>query len=690
MPDPRFPPSQRLPPTPTFNVHQARYDPAGIEYLKQTGQFRAYMQASIDSKNRPFLAWDGEGWTDSNLDHHYMLFGNSTGTRIHAPQLTSLECLELILKEGAANPGAIHVIYGGGYDTTMWCRDLPADLRVRLRDNNTVYWNVRAAPGVTPNTFRINYLPHKWTTIHGYDWYSHKWVTVKIYDVMTYFQTSFIKALESREIPVSDEITTGKGTRADFQYEDIGEVWEYMQQEVEALVMLADTLRGEIQDAGIYVTQWHGPATIAKALFKRNHIRDHMQTPSPEIERAAQYSYFGGHFEQYQAGHHPEPVYLADLNSAYPAAIRNLPTLRGASWVWVDEFTGETGMWLCGYDDIHQDHYAPHPTPWRGTGGQVGFPTTNTETWLWTPEASIPGVTVRGGYVLRGPYGLTDTERYPFRYIDNLYQLRLEWKRLKRGGEKALKLGANSSYGTMAQRIGGDPNKNGGRPVYHQLEWAGLVTSTVRRWLWDAIAQNPAAVIAVETDSIMTTTPIHLDIGDGLGQWGLKQYDWVTYIQNGIYFTSPSYIENGVRKTDEGTGLTRSKTRGINAKELQHGEVLDYLAGDQLDPLLVSYRRFHGLGSPSRHLYGQWDDGTKDVRVAGNKRIHTRGTCTACQQGVSMAEGLHPLTAAPHYGHTSSTPHPLPWLGQHEDVADDGIGYVGDAVEEYDVARRQK
>lgn len=649
------------------------------------------MQDNVDTKNRPFLAWDGEG-QNVDMDHHYMLFGNSTGTRIHAPSLSSLECLELILKEGAANKGAIHVIFGGGYDTAMWCRDLPPELRVQLRDNNTVYWNVRAAPGVTPNTFRINYLPHKWTQIHGYDWYSHKWVTVKIYDIMTYFQTSFIKALQSREIPVSDEIVTGKGARSDFRYEEIEEVWAYMQQEVEALVRLADTLRAETQDAGVYVTQWHGPATIAKALFKRNHIRDHMQAPTPAIERAAQYSYFGGHFEQYYAGHHPAPYYLYDIRSAYPAAIRNLPTLRGATWEWVDEFTGETGMWLCGYDDIQQDHYQPHPTPWRGTGGQVGFPAHNTEVWLWTPEASIPGVQVRGGYVLRGPYGLTDRERYPFRYIENLYLLRAEWKRLKRGGEKALKLGLNSSYGAMAQRIGADPDKNGGRPVWHQLEWAGLVTSTTRRQLWDAISQKPTSVVAVETDSIGTTEPLDLDIGDGLGQWEVKQYDWVTYIQNGIYFTSPSYIdENGTRKTDkEDTGTTRSKTRGINAKELQHAEVLDYLASDQLDPLLVSYRRFHGLGSPSKYLYGQWDDGTKDVRVAGNKRIHTRGTCSVCAQGVSMADALHPLTAAPHYGHTPSTPHPLPWLTGAPVQEEDGMGYVGDAIEEYDVQRRTK
>lgn len=676
MPTPRYPPSQKLAPTPHLDVHRARYDPAGIEYLKQTGRFRDYMQKNIDTKNRPFLAWDGEGWTDDDLNHHYMLLMNSNGTNIHAPQLTTLECLELILREGALNPKAIHIIYGGGYDTTMFMRDLPLELRLQLRENNTVYWNVKGAPGITANTFRINYLPHKWTTIHGYDWYSHKWVTVKIYDVMTYFQTSFVKALESRDIDVYDELTAGKASRPDFQYTDIAEVREYCQLELEGLVKLADALRAEIQDAGVYVTQWHGPATIAKAFFKQNKIRDHMQAPTPEMERITQYAYFGGHFEQYYAGHHDRPVYLYDLNSAYPHAIRTLPTLTNAEWVWSDTFTGEMGVWSCSYENFTNDHTQPHPTPWRGPGGQVGFPTRNTAVWLWTPEAGIPGVLVNGGYVLRGPYGIPDAQRYPFKYIERIYDLRREWKAQNRGGEKALKLGLNSSYGAMAQRIGADPELNGGRPVWHQLSWAGIVTSTTRRQLWDAITLNPKSVIAVETDSIMTTEPLDLDIGNGLGQWGETRYDWVTYIQNGIYFTS------------DGVGKSRSKTRGIDARELDHTEVMEYLAGDQTDPLLVSYRRFHGLGSPSKHLYGQWDDGTKDVRVAGNKRIHTPGTCPQCAAGLSMADTLHPLTAAPHYGHTPSAKHPLPWLTEGEIEHEDGMGYLGDAIQEYDIGRR--
>ncbi len=670
---PTFPPSVLLPPTPALDVHRARYDPAGIEYLRQTGRFREYMQRNIDTKNRPFFAWDGEGWTDAGMDHHYMLLMNSSGAHIHAPELTALECLEFILREGAAHPKVIHIIYGGGYDAAMMLKDLPTELQTQLKDNNTVHYNVDAAPGVTPNSFKINYLPHKWLTISGYDWYSHKWVTVKIYDVMTYFQTSFIKALDSRELPVSDEIRSGKAARNTFTYDDVDEIRAYCQQELESLVQLADTLRAETQDAGVYVTQWHGPATIAKALFKRNKVQNHMHISTDEIERVAQHAYIGGHFEQFKAGHYAGKVYLADIRSAYPNALRQLPSLAGAKWEPVDNFTPEgMGVWLCEYLPLDIDHTRPHPTPWRGPGGQVGYPAQNVQVWLWTPEADIPGVRVIRGYLLRPA-----NAHKPFAYLESLYALRAQWKDAGRGGEKALKLGLNSSYGALAQRVGADPTKHGGKPAWHQLEWAGMVTSLTRRKLWDAIALNPASVIAVETDSIMTTMPLDLDYGDNLGQWELKEYEWVTYIQNGIYFTS------------EGVGKTRSKTRGINAQEIQHPAVMEWLK-DPTEPLLTSSRQFIGLGNPRRNLYGQWQDSTKEVKVAGDKRRHNPHECPQCGDGATLAETLHTLTAAPQYGVTPSHPHPLPWRDNTPIKGEDGLSYIGDAVEEYDVPRRAK
>lgn len=668
------PPAYPLPPG--INSHSLRNTPDGITYLKAIGRFRPYMQERIDSKNRPFLAWDGEGWSDNDgLDHHYMLFGNSQGTHIKAPELTSIECLQLLLQVAGENPKAIHIWYGGGYDVTHILRNIPLDLTSKLRDNNTIHWNIPKAPGQAPNTFSINYVPHKWFEVKGYDWSSTRWVTVRVYDIMTYFQTSAIKAWESRKLVMSDAVRSGKASRSDFTWDDIDEVLDYMTEELALYVELANTLRQEMQDAGVYVTQWHGPATIAKSFMRKHKIKQYMQVPEPHIERIAQHAYFGGHFEQYKAGHYDGRVYLYDINSAYPHHIRTLPDMAGATWSYTRNFTGQLGMWRCRYVGMdNSGHLQPNPTPWRGKSGAVGFPTNNTETWLWTPEATIPGVEVIDGYVLQ-----PGSEVKPFAYITELYGLRKQWQEIGRGGEKALKLGLNSSYGVMAQRIGGIPDIRGGRPAYHQLEWAGLVTSSARRQLWDAISQAPDTVIAVETDSIMTTEPLDLDIDTGLGQWGLKVYDYATYVQNGIYFTG---TESGAV-----AGKPSSKTRGIDATKLDYAEVMAYLGGDQTDPLLVSSRNFIGLGNPRTQLYGMWQDSTKEVRVAGQKRIHSPANCGACANGLTMAESLHDLIAAPHYGLTPSTPHPLPWLDGTTPTDNDEPVYAGDVIEEYERER---
>jgi len=656
-------------------VHDLRRTHKGIQYLKQTGQFREYMQKLVDSKRRPFIAWDGEGWTNDVGQHHYMLLQNSDGDYIAAPQLSTAECLGLLLKKAAdlkaVGDKRIHVIYGGGYDATHILRDMPIELRRELIATGEVSWGIPATDTGRANRYRFKYIPHKWFEISGFDWHSRTPAHLKIYDVMTFFQCSFMKALESRNLPVPELIASGKAARADFTYADVEEIKFYCQLELEMLVQLCDALREEFDEAGIYVTQYHGPGAVASALFKEHGILEHKMEPPPHIERITQKAYFGGRFEQFSAGHHPEKVYVYDIQSAYPDKIRNLPSLKGAFWRRTDDFTGQQGLWKCSYADPEQDHTRPHPLPWRGKGGVVGFPTVNREVWLWHHEAKY-ATDVEYGYEL-----ITPCEEKPFQYIEEMYETRKRWKALGLGGERALKLGMNSGYGKMAQRIGGS-DKYGGRPKWHQLEWAGMVTSATRAQLWDAISLAPESIIAVETDSIASTVPLALDVGPNLGQWEATEYDWITYVQSGIYFTP------------NGDTTTKAKSRGIDVTQLSHEAVLAFLDSDQTDPLLVNSRMFIGLTNPRDYLYGQWTDSAKEVKVAGQKRVHMPALCPSCARGESMATHPHTLAAAPLYGHTPSEKHPLPWLDGTLGE-DPEIEYVGtDALEDFDVERRKR
>lgn len=653
-------------------VHELRYTRAGAQYLKRTNGFKQYMADREAKRRKPFLAWDGEGWSDHVGEHRYMLLQNSAGGYIHAPQLNTVSCLDFILRTAADNPGHIHVIYGGGYDATHILRDLPLELRLQLKDNNPVIYSVPQTVTTARNRYTIKYLPHKWLEVSGYEWHHRRQVTVKIFDVMTFFQTSFIKALQSRHIEVPDIITTGKAARPDFTYNDLDEIKNYCQLELENLVVLCETLRDEFESVNIRVTQFHGPGAVASAAYKQFGVRTAMQPPSPGIERAAQHAYFGGHFEQFKAGHYDGPVWLYDINSAYPYHIADLPNLNGAIWNYTTDFHGQLGIWESEYQTADEANYlTPHPLPWRGKAGEVGFPAYNSRVWVWTPEAK-QATHVHGGYEL-----IPADDRKPFNFVHDMFAMRRKMQAEGNGGERALKLCMNSLYGKQAQRIGGN-ERYGGRPAWHQLEWAGLVTSSTRAQLWDAIKQNPDAVIAVETDSIMTTEPLNLPLGTGLGKWGLTQFDWVTYIQSGIYFTS---AETGV------THGSKARTRGIDVTQLHHDDVLRYLDGDQKTPMLVNSRNFIGLGNPRTYLYGQWQDGIKEVRVAGQKRLHDKRSCRACATGHSMAENMHDLIANPTYGANDSAPHKLPWIDGGTVELEPGRGYVGDSVAEWENPR---
>lgn len=643
----------------------------GIQFLKASGLWTEALQRAQDSKLRPFVAWDGEGWNDEFGYHRYMLLQNSLGDYIAGPELGTLECLGLLLKTAVAHKKTTHVIYGGGYDATMMLKDMPLALRKELAKDGEVTWSIPSSATGRGNNYKIKYIPHKWLEIWGYDWHHRKPAYIKIYDVMTFFQSSFIAALKSRDLEVPELLVSGKASRNSFTYADVDEIKLYCQMELDLLVLLCNRLRSEFDEAGITVTQYHGPGAVASAVFKEHGILEHKSDTPRHIEQAAQRAYFGGRFEQYRAGHYQGKVYLYDINSAYPDKIRHLPSLAGATWRRTDDYHGQDGLWFCTYADTNHNLLAPHPLPWRGKGGVVGFPAAHAGTWAWHHEAKY-ATDVHYGYEL-----ILASDVKPFGYIEEMYAQRRKWKALGLGGEKALKLAMNSGYGKMAQRISGSE----GRPKWHQIEWAGMVTSATRAQLWDAISLAPESIIAVETDSIASTVPLDLDLGEELGQWGLTEYDWMTYVQSGIYFTNTA-----------GATSTKSKSRGIDVTKLHYPEVLAFLDSDQSEPLLVDTRMFIGLTNPRDYLYGQWTDAAKEVRVAGQKRVHMPSLCGACDQGLSMSSHMHDLAAAPLYGREESLKHPLPWLDGATALTDDPeLAYIGtDAIEDYDVERRKR
>jgi hypothetical protein len=121
---------------------------------------------------------------------------------------------------------------------------------------------------------------------------------------------------------------------------------------------------------------------------------------------------------------------------------------------------------------------------------------------------------------------VTHCQCKPFDWIEGLYNARIALGKDAAG--YPIKLGLNSLYGKLAQRIG--------NPKYGNFIYAGLITAHTRAALNDAIALAPDDVVMIATDAVVSRSVLPLDYGKGLGQWGSKSFDSLFVVQPGLYW----------------------------------------------------------------------------------------------------------------------------------------------------------
>lgn len=609
---------------------------------------------------REFIAWDGEGHTDSDGAHHYMLFGASTGDSVSGYSLSTVECFELMLRVERENPHAYHVIFAGNYDVNMMLRDVDDRALTMLKKTGNAMWN----------GYRMEYRRSKWFRLGKGE------TTITLYDVFTFFACSFVKALEAY-IGTDDSdvarIRTGKLRRADFGPQDIEEVRAYWNSELRYLVRLANTLRAYLRKAGITIHRWHGPGAVASTILKSKGFRHRDQPES--VARAAQYAYAGGRFEQFKIGRYLGPVYQYDIRSAYPYAISKLPSLHNT---WVDtKRVSEFGLYEIRTRNAGANSVPIGPLHWRHRSGAIFYPPEVTGTY-WGIE--IPhGATIHRGMALATAGG----NHRPFGWIADYYYQRAEWKRNGEPAQLALKLAMNSIYGKLAQQIGWRIDDAGNLiiPTYHQLEYAGFITATTRRMLRDAMMLSPDNIIACETDAVFSTVPLPLNVGEGLGQWELTVYDGIMYVQSGVYWALKD-------------GEWKARSRGFGRGDIHPSDVEEWLKrigsatqAYYVNPLRVTQRRFKTIGtSIGKPNWRRWVEETRELHAGtpGGKREHHEAHCPQCPG--SLYDGLHTMTVALGVDFSvPSTPYPLQWKEGLSEMQEGMLDISYDDVDEWEV-----
>lgn len=502
-------------------------------------------------KLRPFVGVDGEGCgRNRHGQQHYMLLRGGDAELFTGKPLRTYECLDFLCDLPS---DAILVGFAFGYDATMILRDLPPERIARLFSEKP------QGEGVSRYTyfedFGIEYLPRNYLRVCRVKRSSVrlsdgrvvravqkvKGSTRTIWEAFGFFQQSFIKALHSFEIGRDHWAMLKRNKDARGEFKSITrEIRRYCALECELLADLMSRFREVCHDSGIRPVSWSGAGKIAAALH-----REHHTITAAEIARhvpdgaiaAGKRAYYGGRFEITHTGRLPR-IWEYDLRSAYPAAARDLPCLEHGTWhkvgpAWFRTTRARKALFVA---DVQFAH--PIGTP------LCGLPVRQKSRLLWPREgcgtywsvelrsAERLGaeITYRGGWRYQ-----TNCQCHAFDWIDPLYQRR---KVLGKLAGVPIKLGLNSLYGKLAQRIG--------NPRYGNMIWAGLITAMTRARLNDAIALDPHAIVMLATDAVLSLRPLALPPGDELGQWEASEHPWMFVVQPGLYWSEHKPRTRGV------------------------------------------------------------------------------------------------------------------------------------------------
>jgi hypothetical protein len=641
-------------------------------------------------RNKSFVVWDGEGaHSGVRKAQDYILFGYYDGDEhsfIDGRSLTTYACLRHIIQAGERYKNHWHVGFAFDYDVNMILRNLTVPQFRRLRETGSCL--------LGDHEYRIEHIPGKWFRVTHYR--QPKNVTVTIYDVWGFFQSSFVKALKAN-IPDHElmvhlpEIEAGKDKRSEFtfaQFEFIKQYWEIESVLFHALV---NQLRDYLYDAELFIAKWHGPGELANYAYRTNGIRNHKSDFGSGIYDLARYGYAGGRFERFHIGRY-QNAYAYDINSAYPFAISHLPSLSEGRWEHVENVShdriAEFGIYRV---SLRQRLGQPAgPVFCRDRRGNISYPWM-VDGWYWSPEikAMLAANPHLESSVLEG-WEYVGWETRPFEFVADVYRERRRMKAAGIGTQIALKLLLNSLYGKMAQRAGW--KRTGSAPAWHQLEWAGWVTSFTRAQLYTVMASlKYDELIAVETDGLFSTLePEKIGLKDSseLGGWEVTPIDELIYLQSGFYskrvgnqwslkyrgLDSTSVSIDAIIQHSKELGPIRAPRHTWNDPDWPKltGTTTRFI-GYQNALWRASHRDSEGLSVPFEKNHRVWETSDKEFDTGGGmKRVHSPHMCRACDAGVSAYDMPHDTVIRPQAMARisagimgvdyASYPHDIPWL----------------------------
>lgn len=637
-----------------------------------------------------FIALDGEGENHGEEEvfstgeknyraqaHKYTLLAASTGESLFngGDALDAQVCIDWLLDLGTDYPHAIFVIFAGSYDINHTLFGLNKSILEEIAEGHATEFYVGDI------CYQVEYRPRKSLALkRGKNWVVNskgehvvKWDSkITVWDVFGFFQENFVGVMSKwlgKDHKHFGLIKKMKALRGSFHDVPQHEINAYNAAELECLVELMEKVHGGLSGLDLKCMRWDGAGAIAAALMREHRVREAKQDfELPGLGEAIRTAYAGGRIELCKIGSHSGTVYDYDINSAYPSVQAHLPCLAGGTWRKGKEITSDYSLIKCRYDFIDDAPF--YPLFFRSEHMQINFPQCGCG-WYWYPEFKIASDWVRevGGTIeILEVWNFTPAVPFkPFNWIEHYYKTRQQWLKnptedWQRGGEKIIKLGLNSLYGKTAQQVGG---RNGEAPAYHQLDWAGYITSATRARLFRAAATLPSAIIGFATDGIFSTEPLDIPLSETkeMGAWELKSPlpSGITVAMAGVYWWH------------YGDGSYAHYSRGFDkdAMKTPQNILAAWRAGrDELD---IAMYRLIGMSSACRseifwQMRGRFVTSERTLALDGHSYK---------RNGIDIARTkphlrLVPLTVSPNLVYEQglqdcSHPYPIKWLDKDMD-----------------------
>jgi hypothetical protein len=655
--------------------HRRKYEANNREHINSARRTR--YGADIDAlAARQFIFWDGEGYTTDDGAHHYMLFGCShfPNDPLIAEDLSTKACLDYLLSVEREYPSAFHVGFAFDYDVNMILGDLPSRCLRHLGDYGVTRWQ----------GYRIAYIPGKMFTVtRGNEKRGEKKVSATIFDVFGFFHSKYTTSLLKFGVATKEEleaVTAGKEERENFTFADIDYVKRYWQEEISYGPVLMDRIRDACYDAGLYVTQWHGPGALAAYMLRKRGVRQWQSKETPhEVSIAIRTAYAGGRFHLFRCGILYNPIYTADINSAYIYACSLLPRMDTGHWrrivgsVLDRQDLPLFGVYHISFDagqEKARDNHKRgafeeiHPLFHRDRSGNLYWPS-RTDGWYWGPEARTVAANPNARFLEAWVFDHDGSN--PFRWVHDEFDKRLDLQHEGNPAEKTFKWALAAMYGAFARTVGWDRKKKCA-PASHELAWAGFITSWCRAEMYQLAYEcwRLGGLISIDTDGVTSSVPFKPEwlprgVGERLGQWKLETFSGILSWQSGFYWL-----------LDEDGKWTTAKTRGLKRGSLAVDAALEaienavYKTGE-IKPAKIkrTLTRFIGFKEALNRRDGlkSWRKWVQrpmtSIMGHSNTSRHVPQFCRKCRS--PEADILHVITHLPPKTYYSQ-PHKLPWL----------------------------